>query len=230
MEGVERHSQESQATIERERLASATVKQLKAEIKDEKAKHEEQVPPWTPSQPTCAHACSSEQVWQSRHWAARSHNNSRSGLPSGVLTHGSALLSTPGEWLARLLILWCHAPRGCSPSLSTCACSLLLDQSYFRSCLLDAHQHFQEHDRNGACLSCMWCCNCFLETTTSALLFPFPSSALSVKALAHHDYVCAQQMHSYASRVALHRCTINICTTSWFGTGCGVLRPSSASI
>lgn len=43
MEGVERHSQESQATIERERVASATVKQLKAEIKDEKAKHEEQV-------------------------------------------------------------------------------------------------------------------------------------------------------------------------------------------
>lgn len=43
MEGVEKHNQETQATIERERITSATVKQLKAEIKEEKAKHEEQV-------------------------------------------------------------------------------------------------------------------------------------------------------------------------------------------
>lgn len=37
------HDQETQATIERERITSATVKQLKVEIKEEKAKHEQQV-------------------------------------------------------------------------------------------------------------------------------------------------------------------------------------------
>ena len=45
MEGVEKHDLETQATIERERITSAAVKQLKAEIKDEKSKHEEQVRP-----------------------------------------------------------------------------------------------------------------------------------------------------------------------------------------
>jgi hypothetical protein len=40
---VEKHDLETQATIERERITSAAVKQLKAEIKDEKSKHEEQV-------------------------------------------------------------------------------------------------------------------------------------------------------------------------------------------
>ena len=43
VEGVEKHNQETHTTIERERITSATVKQLKAEIKEEKAKHEEQV-------------------------------------------------------------------------------------------------------------------------------------------------------------------------------------------
>ncbi len=43
VEGVEKHDLETQATIERERITSAAVKQLKAEIKDEKSKHEEQV-------------------------------------------------------------------------------------------------------------------------------------------------------------------------------------------
>ena len=43
VEGVERNDQETQATIERERVTSAAVKQLKAEIKEEKNKHEEQV-------------------------------------------------------------------------------------------------------------------------------------------------------------------------------------------
>lgn len=43
VEGVEKHDLETQATIERERITSAAVKQLKAEIKDEKSKHEAQV-------------------------------------------------------------------------------------------------------------------------------------------------------------------------------------------
>ncbi|DBB09942.1 TPA: hypothetical protein ACH3X3_001545 [Trebouxia sp. C0006] len=43
VEGVEKHDLETQATIERERITSAAVKQLKAEIKDEKSKHEEQM-------------------------------------------------------------------------------------------------------------------------------------------------------------------------------------------
>ena len=42
---MEKHDLETQATIERERITSAAVKQLKAEIKDEKSKHEEQVNP-----------------------------------------------------------------------------------------------------------------------------------------------------------------------------------------
>ena len=45
VEGVERNDQETQAMIERERVTSAAVKQLKAEIKEEKSKHEEQVRP-----------------------------------------------------------------------------------------------------------------------------------------------------------------------------------------
>ena len=62
VDGVEKHDQETQATIERERITTAAVKQLKAEIKDEKSKHEEEVklllhasaailhhlPPWSP--------------------------------------------------------------------------------------------------------------------------------------------------------------------------------------
>lgn len=43
VDGVEKHDQETQATIERERITTAAVKQLKAEIKDEKSKHEEEV-------------------------------------------------------------------------------------------------------------------------------------------------------------------------------------------
>lgn len=43
MDGVEKHDQETQATIERERITTAAVKQLKAEIKEEKSKHEEEV-------------------------------------------------------------------------------------------------------------------------------------------------------------------------------------------
>lgn len=58
VEGVERNDQETQATIERERVTSAAVKQLRAEIKEEKAKHEEQVRPMQPCPilmlPTCS--------------------------------------------------------------------------------------------------------------------------------------------------------------------------------
>lgn len=43
VDGVEKHDRETQATIERERITTAAVKQLKAEIKDEKSKHEEEV-------------------------------------------------------------------------------------------------------------------------------------------------------------------------------------------
>lgn len=42
VDGVEKHDRETQATIERERITTAAVKQLKAEIKDEKSKHEEE--------------------------------------------------------------------------------------------------------------------------------------------------------------------------------------------
>lgn len=43
VDGVEKHDRETQATIERERITTAAVKQLKAEIKEEKSKHEEEV-------------------------------------------------------------------------------------------------------------------------------------------------------------------------------------------
>ena len=43
MESIEKHDLETQATIERERITTAAVKQLKAEIKEEKTKHEEEV-------------------------------------------------------------------------------------------------------------------------------------------------------------------------------------------
>ncbi|KAL3157596.1 hypothetical protein ABBQ32_012046 [Trebouxia sp. C0010 RCD-2024] len=43
VDGVEKHDLETQATIERERITTAAVKQLKAEIKEEKSRHEEEM-------------------------------------------------------------------------------------------------------------------------------------------------------------------------------------------
>lgn len=55
VDGVEKHDLETQATIERERITTAAVKQLKAEIKEEKSKHEEEVP--TACCCTCYYGC-----------------------------------------------------------------------------------------------------------------------------------------------------------------------------